>query len=61
MRRRSFRPSRRTRSAEEVDRIVYEAKREAGLHRQDYRAKSLALYGWICAKRANSTSRTSTC
>jgi hypothetical protein len=29
MRRRSFRPSRRTRSAEEVDRIVYEAKRAA--------------------------------
>jgi 5-methylcytosine-specific restriction endonuclease McrA len=50
MRTRSFRPSRRPRSSDEVDRIVDAAKSEAGRRRQDYRARSLALHGWICAK-----------
>ena len=50
MRTRSFRPSRRPRSSDEVDRIVDAAKGEAGRRRQDYRARSLALHGWICAK-----------
>jgi hypothetical protein len=50
MRTRSFKPSRRPRSSEEVDRIVEEAKTEAARRRQDYRARSLALHGWICAK-----------
>ena len=50
MRTRSFRPSRRTRSTDEVDRIIEAAKVDAGRRRQDYRARSLALYGWICAK-----------
>jgi hypothetical protein len=50
MRTRSFRPSRQRRSSSEVDAIVDAAKDEAGRRRQDYRARSLALHGWICAK-----------
>ncbi len=50
MRTRSFRPSGRPRSAAEVDRLVDEAKQDAARRRQDYRARSLALHGWICAK-----------
>jgi hypothetical protein len=50
MRTRSFRPSRRQRSSSEVDAIVDAAKTEAGRRRQDYRARSLVLHGWICAK-----------
>jgi 5-methylcytosine-specific restriction endonuclease McrA len=50
MRTRSFRPSRQPKSPAEVDRLMEEAKQEAGKRRQDYRARSLALYGWICAK-----------
>jgi hypothetical protein len=47
---RSFRPSRHRKSAEEVDRLVAAATEEAARRRQDYRARSLALHGWICAK-----------
>ena len=47
---RSFRPSRHRKSAAEVDRIVAEAKTESRRRQQDYRARSLALHGWICAK-----------
>ncbi len=47
---RSFRPSRRRKSSEEVDRLVAEATEEAARRRQDYRARSLALHGWICAQ-----------
>ncbi len=43
---RSFRPGKRRRSAAEVDAVVREA-RARGL---DYRARSLALHGWICAR-----------
>ena len=47
---RSFRPSRKPKSTAEVDKLVEEAKVEAGRRRKDYRARSLELYGWICAK-----------
>ena len=47
---RSFRPSRKPRPAADVDRLLEEAKQEAGKRRRDYRARSLELYGWICAK-----------
>jgi 5-methylcytosine-specific restriction endonuclease McrA len=47
---RSFRPSRQRKSGAEVDKLVEAAKEEAGRRRQDYRARSLALHGWICAK-----------
>ena len=45
---RSFRPSRRRHpaAAADVDRVIREA-RARGL---DYRARSLALHGWICAR-----------
>jgi hypothetical protein len=43
---RSFRPSGRRRSsnAADVDAVIREAKE------QDYRSRSLALHGWICAR-----------
>jgi hypothetical protein len=47
---RSFRPSRKPRPTEDVDRLVETAKQDAGRRRRDYRARSLELYGWICAK-----------
>lgn len=50
MRTRTFRPSRRPRATADVDRVIEEAKADAARRRQDYRARSLALYGWICAK-----------
>lgn len=50
MRTRSFRPSRRPSASNDADRVVEAAKGDAGKRRQDYRARSLALYGWICAK-----------
>ena len=51
MRTRSFRPSRRpSGKTDDADRVVDAAKDDAGKRRRDYRAQSLALYGWICAK-----------
>ena len=47
---RSFRPSRHRRSAADVDKLVDEARAGADRRRRDYRARSLALHGWICAK-----------
>jgi hypothetical protein len=47
---RSFRPSRKPRPTADLDRLVEEAKQEAGKRRRDYRARSLELHGWICAK-----------
>jgi hypothetical protein len=47
---RSFRPSGKRRSAAEVDKLVEEAKADAAKRRRDYRARSLELHGWICAK-----------
>jgi cytochrome c553 len=47
---RSFRPSRKPKPAGDIDKLVGEAKAEAGRRRKDYRARSLALHGWICAK-----------
>ena len=50
---RSFRPGRRRRpgtSKGTIEQIV-KAARDAGLARQrDYRARSLEIHGWICAK-----------
>ena len=52
MRTRSFRPSRTRRPGGEanVDALMAEAKTEADRRRRDYRARSLELHGWICAK-----------
>ena len=50
MRTRSFRPSRKPHPTPDADKVVEEAKQEAGRRRRDYRARSLELYGWICAK-----------
>jgi hypothetical protein len=49
---RSFRPSRHPKpgSGADVDKLVEEAKADAGRRRRDYRARSLELHGWICAK-----------
>jgi len=47
---RSFRPRGRRKTAAEVDRIIEEAQADAGKRRRDYRARSLELHGWICAK-----------
>ncbi|MEA2625871.1 MAG: hypothetical protein QOD06_1916 [Candidatus Binatota bacterium] len=49
---RSFRPSRRRRPSDagKVEEVVRDAKRAARSRSQDYRARSLAIYGWICAR-----------
>jgi 5-methylcytosine-specific restriction endonuclease McrA len=48
---RSFRPTRRRRApAADVDRVIREAKEAARARGLDYRARALALYGWICAR-----------
>ncbi len=50
---RSFRPSRRRRpgtTRADVGELIREAKTAAMAREQDYRARSLALHGWICAK-----------
>ena len=49
---RSFRPRkhRRTQSATDVDRVIGEAKEASRVRALDYRARSLALHGWICAR-----------
>jgi predicted HNH restriction endonuclease len=49
---RSFRPSGRRRSsnAADVDAVIREAKEQARVRGQDYRSRSLALHGWICAR-----------
>jgi len=45
---RSFRPSKRRKppTPQSVDAIVQEARGRAG----DYRSRSLAMHGWICAR-----------
>jgi cytochrome c553 len=47
---RRFRPPRRPRPPEEIAKTLAEARDEAARRRQDYRARSLALHGWICAR-----------
>ena len=47
---RSFRPSRHPRPPAEIEKTLAEARDEAARRRQDYRARSLALHGWICAR-----------
>lgn len=46
----SFRPSRRKRSAAEIETILREAKTASLARSQGYRERSLAIHGWICAK-----------
>jgi hypothetical protein len=50
---RSFRPSRRRQPAEatpKADALVRQARAAALTRQQSYRARSLELHGWICAK-----------
>jgi hypothetical protein len=49
---RSFHPTKRRRApaAADVDRVIREAKESARARGLDYRARSLALHGWICAR-----------
>ena len=49
---RSFRPKRRHSSAPppDTDAIIREAKAAAAARLKGYRARSLELHGWICAK-----------
>ena len=48
---RSFRPSRRRpKKPPDVDALIREATQAARARRQDYRERSLALHGAICAK-----------
>ena len=48
---RSFRPNRRRRGpALDPDQVIREAKQAARARSVDYRARSLALHGWICAR-----------
>jgi hypothetical protein len=49
---RSFRPSRRRKAGTTpaIDDVIRQAKTEARARAVDYRARSLALHGWICAR-----------
>lgn len=49
---RTFRPGRRRRSpaSADVDAMIREVKEQARMRAQDYRARSLTLHGWICAR-----------
>jgi predicted HNH restriction endonuclease len=50
---RSFKPGRHRRSpgaATDVDAVIREAQEQARTRGLDYRARSLALHGWICAR-----------
>ncbi len=49
---RSFRPSkaRRQRPSGDADALIRAARAEAAERADGYRARSLALHGWICAK-----------
>lgn len=50
---RSFRPSRRHRPAAaktSAEDVITAARAAALARQQDYRARSLEIYGWICAK-----------
>jgi predicted HNH restriction endonuclease len=50
---RSFRPSKRHRpgtAKPDVDEVVRAARSAAMTRQQSYRARSLAIHGWICAK-----------
>lgn len=50
MARRSFRPSRKQRFKGDVEALLREAKQQALARQQGYRARSLELHGWICAR-----------
>ncbi len=49
---RTFRPSRRRKApgGASVDEVIRQAKETARQRSQDYRARSLELHGWICAR-----------
>jgi 5-methylcytosine-specific restriction endonuclease McrA len=47
---RSFRPSRRGHAAGDAGKVLDAAVAEAARRRRDYRARSLEIHGWICAK-----------
>jgi len=56
---RSFRPRKRGAAKSPVDatQLVREARQAALARQQGYRARSLELYGWICAKCAREFER----
>ena len=42
---------------DKLDRIVAEARRQAALREQDYRARALRMYPWICGRCAREFTR----
>ena len=44
-------------SGSKLDRVVAEARRQAALREQDYRARALRMYPWICGRCAREFSR----
>jgi hypothetical protein len=57
---RSFRPARRRRAGAprvDADAVIREAKQLARARGKDYRERSLAMHGWICARCAREFDR----
>ena len=44
-------------SGGKLDRVVAEARRQAALREQDYRARALRMYPWICGRCAREFTR----
>ena len=44
-------------SGSKLDRVVAEARRQAALREQDYRARALRMYPWICGRCAREFTR----
>ena len=42
---------------DKLDRIVAEARRQAALREQDYRARALRMYPWVCGRCAREFTR----
>ena len=49
--------SARATSGSKLDRVVAEARRQAALREQDYRARALRMYPWICGRCAREFTR----
>ena len=44
-------------SGSKLDRVVVEARRQAALREQDYRARALKMYPWVCGRCAREFTR----